>query len=75
MSEASTRTIGSTLAAKASAKKTPGTGANADVPVKGKMSREEFMREKALDEARKAGSIPAELDEEGNEINPVGGCE
>ena len=33
-------------------------------------SREDFRRRKELEEARKAGTIPAEVDEEGNEINP-----
>ncbi|PWN32273.1 uncharacterized protein FA14DRAFT_150604 [Meira miltonrushii] len=36
----------------------------------GKLSREEFRRQKDLDAARKAGTAPAELDEEGNAINP-----
>lgn len=33
-------------------------------------STEDFRRQKELDEARKAGLAPAELDEEGKEINP-----
>ncbi|KYQ93760.1 putative RNA splicing factor [Tieghemostelium lacteum] len=33
-------------------------------------SREAFKKAKELDEARKAGNAPAELDEEGREINP-----
>ncbi|WVQ65789.1 pre-mRNA-splicing factor SLU7 [Kwoniella botswanensis] len=36
----------------------------------GKMSREEFRRQKDLDAARKAGTAPAAVDEEGNAINP-----
>ena len=36
----------------------------------GKVSREEFRRQKDLDAARKAGTAPAELDEEGKPINP-----
>ena len=35
-----------------------------------KVSREEFRRQKDLDAARKAGTAPAALDEEGNAINP-----
>lgn len=34
------------------------------------MSREEFLRQKDLDAARKAGTAPAEVDSEGKAINP-----
>eukprot|EP00966_Prymnesium_polylepis_P055971 1295089-Prymnesium_polylepis.1 len=33
-------------------------------------SRDDHRRERELEEARKAGTIPAERDAEGNEINP-----
>ena len=36
----------------------------------GKLSREEFRRQRDLDAARKAGTAPAALDEEGKPINP-----
>ena len=36
----------------------------------GKLSREVFRRQKDLDAARKAGTAPAALDEEGRAINP-----
>lgn len=40
------------------------------IPATGKLSREEFRRQKDLDAARKAGTAPAALDEEGKAINP-----
>lgn len=36
----------------------------------GKLSREEYKKQKDIEAARKAGKIPAEVDEEGNAINP-----
>lgn len=35
-----------------------------------RLSREDFRRKKELDELRKAGAVPAEVDDEGNMINP-----
>jgi pre-mRNA-processing factor SLU7 len=34
------------------------------------LTREEFKKAKVIEEARKAGTLPAEIDEEGREINP-----
>ncbi|KAI8324237.1 hypothetical protein GQ54DRAFT_74684 [Martensiomyces pterosporus] len=36
----------------------------------GKLSREDYKKQKDLEAARKAGTAPAEVDEEGNIINP-----
>ncbi|KAJ2160470.1 mRNA splicing protein [Coemansia sp. RSA 552] len=36
----------------------------------GRLSRDEYKKQKELEEARKAGTAPLEVDEEGNEINP-----
>ncbi|GJJ06309.1 hypothetical protein Clacol_000500 [Clathrus columnatus] len=44
--------------------------ATASTSAIGKLSREEFRRQKDLDAARKAGTAPAALDEEGKAINP-----
>ena len=35
-----------------------------------RLTREEFKKAKVIEEARKAGTLPAEIDEEGREINP-----
>ena len=35
-----------------------------------RLTHEEWLKKKQLDEARKAGTAPAEVDEDGNEINP-----
>jgi len=36
----------------------------------GKLSREEYRRQKDLDAARKAGTAAPEIDADGNAINP-----
>ncbi|KAI8047374.1 Pre-mRNA splicing Prp18-interacting factor-domain-containing protein [Gilbertella persicaria] len=36
----------------------------------GRLTKEEYRQAKDLDAARKAGTAPAEIDDEGNEINP-----
>lgn len=35
-----------------------------------RLTKEEYRKQKDLDAARKAGTAPAEIDDEGNEINP-----
>ena len=35
-------------------------------------SREDFRKQKELDEARKAGTAPAEVDEEGKFVTDIG---
>jgi pre-mRNA-processing factor SLU7 len=35
-----------------------------------RLTKEEYRQAKDLDAARKAGTAPAEIDDEGNEINP-----
>ena len=37
----------------------------------GKVSREDFRKQKELDEARKAGTAPAEVDEEGRLVHTL----
>ncbi|KAF2366637.1 Pre-mRNA splicing Prp18-interacting factor [Trinorchestia longiramus] len=49
-------------------KKAKDEEANGDEPKK--KSREDWKKEKELEELRKAGSIPAAVDEEGKDINP-----
>lgn len=43
---------------------------NCCIAATGKLSREEFRRQRDLDAARKAGTAPAAVDEEGKAINP-----
>lgn len=49
---------------------TPSTSSAPSGGAPGKLSRTEFRRLKDLEEDRKAGRAPAELDEDGNIINP-----
>ena len=35
-----------------------------------RLTREDYKAQQALEEARKAGTAPPEMDEDGNEINP-----